>query len=156
MWVDYNAISDRIALKSLRMIGMGSGRVVYDLGDGYVVKKARNKKGLVQNKGEYMIASRNRSELFADVISVSEDYIYLIMKKAEKILSYNEVWKYYNVKNFNELFRLDNLKEIIRKNELLLPDLYRKTSWGIINGRPVLIDYGFTKEVRKYYRFFNI
>ena len=35
-------------------------------------------------------------------------------------------------------------------------DLKRVSSWGIIDGRPTIIDYGFTREVReKYYSFFK-
>lgn len=155
MEINYDEISNSISSDNLNTIGMGSGRMVYDLGDGYVVKKARNKRGIAQNKVEHKISANNNSKLIAEVISVSDDYIYLIMKKADKISSSREIWNYYNVKNFNELFSLDSFYELIKNNDLLLPDLYRKSSWGIIDGRPVLIDYGFTKEVRRrYYRLF--
>lgn len=154
MKIDYDEISESILSKKLQLIGVGSSRSVYDLKNGYVVKMARNKKGLAQNRAEHKIAARNRSFLFADVISVSDDYIYLIMKKADKIGSLDPVRKYYKVKSLKELFKRDDIRKLIRDNDLLLPDLYRKTSWGIINERPVLVDYGFTKEVRKYYRLF--
>jgi hypothetical protein len=150
--VKYDVISNRIEQKSLPVVGIGTGRVVYDLGNGYVVKKARNRKGLAQNRAEYQIATRSRSDLLADVISVSDDYIYLIMKKADKVTSFDLVRSYYKVKNLRELFGLDKFYQLIKNNGLLLPDLYQKTSWGIINGKPVLIDFGFTKDVRRYYK----
>ena len=152
MRVKYDVISNRIEQKSLPVVGIGTGRVVYDLGNGYVVKKARNRKGLAQNRAEYQIATRSRSDLLADVISVSDDYIYLIMKKADKVTSFDLVRSYYKVKNLRELFGLDKFYQLIKNNGLLLPDLYQKTSWGIINGKPVPIDFGFTKDVRRYYK----
>ena len=36
-------------LKSLKKVGEGSTRVVYDLGDGRVLKRAKNPRGLMQN-----------------------------------------------------------------------------------------------------------
>jgi len=152
MRVNFDTISRSISKKELPVIGMGSGRIVYDLGNGYVVKMARNKKGLAQNKAEFGIAAGNNSCLIADVLSVSIDYRYLIMRKAQKIESFDPVWKYHKVNSLKELFRLDFFYDFIRNNGLLLPDLCRKSSWGIIDGRPVLVDYGFTKDVRKYYR----
>lgn len=154
MRVNFEAISQGISAERLPVVGMGSGRIVYDLGNGYVVKKARNKKGLAQNKAEFRIAAGSRSCLIADVLSVSMDYRYLIMEKAEKIRSVETVCRYFDVNSLKDLFRMKYFSEFIRKNELLLPDLYRKSSWGIINGRPVLVDYGFTRDVRKYYRLF--
>jgi ribosomal silencing factor RsfS len=74
------------------------------------------------------------------------------MKKADKVTSFDLVRSYYKVKNLRELFGLDKFYQLIKNNGLLLPDLYQKTSWGIINGKPVLIDFGFTKDVRRYYK----
>lgn len=152
MRVNFEAIRQGISKERLPVIGIGSGRIVYDLANGYVVKMARNKKGLAQNKAEFRIAAAGSSPLIANILSVSMDYKYLIMEKAEKIRSVEPVCLFHNVSNLKELFRKDYFSEFIRNNELLLPDLYRKSSWGIINGRPVLVDYGFTKDVRRYYR----
>lgn len=154
MRVNFNAICQCILQERLPVIGIGSGRIVYDLGNGYVVKKAMNKRGLAQNKAEFRISAAGRSPLIANILSVSMDYKYLIMEKAGKILSVDMVCRYHNVGSLKELFRKKYFSEFIHNNKLLLPDLYRKSSWGIINGRPVLVDYGFTKDVRKYYRLF--
>lgn len=152
MRVNFEAIHKAITQEKLPVIGIGSGRIVYDLRNGYVVKKAKNKRGLAQNKAEFRIAAAGRSPLIANVMSVSMDYKYLIMEKAEKIRSLEPVCSFHNVSNLKELFRKEYFSRFIRNNELLLPDLYRKSSWGIISGRPVLVDYGFTKDVRRYYR----
>lgn len=75
------------------------------------------------------------------------------MEKANKIEDLSYVRKYYNVKTNKELFQIRELREFYESNDLLLPDLYRPVNWGIIDGRPVIIDYGFTKYVRRKYYF---
>jgi hypothetical protein len=154
--IDFENIRLNIEKKSYQLVGIGTGRYVYDLDNGYVVKAARNRKGLAQNKAEYQIASTDHSHVFAKITAVSEDQKYLVMEKAEKINSLSEVWEYYHVRNNRELFRIEKFREAVRKNNLLLPDLGRKNSWGKVKGKPVIIDYGFTREVSKYYSPFNI
>jgi hypothetical protein len=155
MGVDFERIKLKIEKESYPLIGTGSGRRVFDLGNGYVVKTAKNKKGIAQNKVEYQIASEAHTNIFAKIIDISEDFIYLIMEKAEKINYIAEVWKYYGVRSNRELFRLAEFSDITVKYGLLLPDLCRAYSWGLINGKPTIIDYGFTREVkRKYYSLF--
>lgn len=152
---DFNTIKINIENRKYALIGSGSGRHVYDLENGYVVKAAKNKKGVVQNKAEYEISTTDQSHLFAKVTVVSEDYHYLIMEKAQRLNSMAQVFKYYNVRNVRELFRMQELRDALKKNNLLPADLRRNTSWGIIKGKPVIIDFGFTKEVSKYYNLFG-
>ena len=149
-------IFDEIMLNIMRgyyrYIGSGSSRDVFDLGNGYVVKAAKNKAGIAQNKYEYKISLYDNSELLAKVIQVSTDFRFLIMQKADKINHISYVWKYFNVTNKKELFSLGELQDIKKNYNLLLGDFARKSNWGIINGRPVIIDYGFTRGVKnKYY-----
>lgn len=136
-----------------RYIGSGSSRNVFDLGNGYVMKVAKNRAGIAQNRSEYRISSRDSSKLFAEVIKVSEDFDILIMRKAHKIKDFLDILDYFKVGSSEELFRLGKFQNIQSKYNLLPSDLCRASSWGIINGRPRIIDYGFTREVReKYYR----
>lgn len=154
MGIDFANIKTNIEKKTYHLIGAGSGRHVYDLDNGYVVKVARNRRGLAQNKAEHQIASTNHSRIFARIVAVSEDFIFLIMEKAEKVKSITEVWSYYHVKNNRELFGIKEFRDFTKKYNLLYPDLKRSSSWGLIKGKPVIIDYGFTKEVSKYYTLF--
>lgn len=151
MGVDFDNIKTNIDKQKYRLIGSGSGRHVYDLDNGYVVKAAKNRRGLAQNKAEYRIASTDRTRIFARITAVSEDSLYLIMEKADMINSLQEVWSYYHVRNNRELFRLEKFREAMRKNNLLLPDLSRRNSWGKVRGKPVIVDYGFTREVSRFY-----
>lgn len=147
----FNYIILNIRRGYYRYIGSGSGRTVYDMGNGYVVKIAKNEAGVAQNKSEYNISANEYSNLFAKVVQVSNNFNLLIMEKAEKINNISYVWDYFKVTNKRELFSIRELQNIKKNYNLLLGDFGKKSSWGTINGRPVIIDYGFTKEVEKRY-----
>lgn len=135
-----------------KLLGSGSCRNVYDLGNGYVLKTAKDIRGIYQNENEYRIYQSQKSGLFAKVVEVSQDNKCLIMQKAKRIKQINTVYHYYKVRNMNSLLGINNLKEDIMKNNLSKGDLIRASSWGIIDGVPVLIDYGLTRNIyKKYY-----
>jgi hypothetical protein len=135
-----------------KYIGSGSSRDVFDLGNGYVVKMAKNCAGIAQNKAEYNISNYGDSDLFAKVIEVSNNFNFLIMEKADNIYNISQVVRHFNVRGKRELLHLKELQNIKRNYNLLLGGLGRKSSWGMIDGRPVIIDYGFTREVyQRYY-----
>lgn len=155
MTVDFDEVKLKINNGTYHFIDSGSGRKVFDLDNGFVIKVAKNRRGIAQNKVEYQISSMDTSDLFAKIPQISDDSFMLIMEKAERINNISEVWKYFNVKSNQELFQLDVLKDISIKYNLLFADLRRPINWGIVDGRPVIIDYGFTQEVkRKYYSLF--
>lgn len=151
MKVDFEQMVTNLMRKDYKYINSGSGRLVFDLGNGYVVKVAKNQKGLAQNETEYRIASKDDTHLFARILDVSEDFKYLIMEKAEKIKSISYVWHYFNVKSNRRLYQIEELRDIASRNNLVLLDFGRSANWGKVNDKPVIIDYGFTKEVRKKY-----
>lgn len=141
-----------ISPRMYRYIGSGSSRRVFDLENGYVAKIAKNRAGIAQNRMEYKISSISSSNLFAEVIDLSEDSSTLIMQKADKIYNFSYVCRYFKVRNINEVLQLKSFQNIEYRYNLLLTDLRRTSNWGIINGRPVIIDYGFTREIsRRYY-----
>ena len=148
----FDQIISKIQNKTYPCIGSGSARQVYDLENGYVVKVAKNKKGLAQNKAEYKISSVTKSNLFAKIPEASADYYMLIMEKADKIRDITYVWNYFRVRNNRELLQTAELKAISDQHDLLLADLGRPENWGKINARPYIIDYGYTRDVmRNYY-----
>ena len=151
MVIEFNQIMLNVTRGYYRYIGSGSGRQVFDLGNGHVVKVAKNNAGIAQNKSEYKISANDYSNLFAKVIQSSNDFKLLIMKKADKINNILYVLKYFNVRSKRELFNSKELQTIKRNYNLLLDDFMRESSWGMINGRPVIIDYGFTREVMERY-----
>ena len=145
--VDFKQISSDICRGVYKCIGKGSGRTVFDLGNGYVVKAARNQRGIAQNKVEYKIALADDSGIFANIPTVSEGFGFLIMEKADRIKDISYVWNHFNVKNNHELYH--KLQDITSRHDLLFADLARVVNWGQINGKPKIIDYGFTREVRR-------
>ncbi len=154
--IDFNIIILNIRRRNYPCIGSGSGRRVFDLRNGYVVKVAKNNRGIAQNEAEHHISLADHSNIFAKTIQISNDHRFLIMEKAVRIRNFSEVRKYFNVKTNRELFQLEVIRSVFTKYNLLLNDLYRTVNWGIINNHPVIIDYGFTQSVqRKYYSLFN-
>jgi hypothetical protein len=152
MVIAFDQIMLNITQGYYRYIGSGSCRQVFDLRNGYVIKVAKNRAGIAQNKVEYKISSNDDSNLFAKVIQASKDFNLLIMQKGNKISDISYVFKYFNVTSKKELIKTKELQNIKRNYKLVLVDLGKKSSWGIVNGRPVIIDYGFTREVKeKYY-----
>ena len=147
----FNNIMFNINRGYYRYIGTGSSRDVFDLKNGYVIKVAKNIAGIAQNQTEYAISNYDDSNLFAKVISISNDFYFLVMEKADKIDNISDVFRYFNVSDKRELFHLKELQNIKKKYNLLLGDFDRKSNWGIIKGRLVIIDYGFTKDVSERY-----
>ncbi|MDP4180013.1 MAG: hypothetical protein Q8942_02850 [Bacillota bacterium] len=147
--IDFKQISKNITSGFYKCVGIGSGRIVFDLGNGYVVKVARNYKGIGQNEAEYRISMADDSGLLANITAVSKGLTFLIMDKADRINDISFVWKHFNVKNNQELYQTQKLQEISRSYNLLVWDFGKAVNWGQINGKPIIVDYGYTKEVRR-------
>lgn len=75
----------------LNMIGAGSSRIVYDLGGDFVLKLARDEKGLAQNELE-AFAGRDPQvdRIVAKVKDSSEEYGWLVSQKAVQLVSEKE------------------------------------------------------------------
>jgi len=150
----YNFKELIVGIKSgkYKLLGVGSSRKVYDLNDGYVIKVAKDVRGIYQNQAENKIYLLRKSNFFAQVVAVSEDSRCLIMPKANKIKSIDTVCKYYNVRSFKSLTMLDHFNDDINDNNLSRNDLIRPSSWGFIDDVPIIIDYGLTHSIfKKYY-----
>lgn len=157
MSFDFDMIRCDLNNNIYQRLGSGSGRRVFDLGNGFVVKVAKNNRGLAQNRTEYAIYGKDESGLIAKIPAISEDFSYLIMEKAEKINHMLVVWNHFNVRNNREMVQLPVFRELYLKHELLFADLYRPTNWGLVEGRPVIVDYGYTKDIkRQYYSLFRM
>lgn len=153
--MDLSLIIDHLSNGAYPLLGSGSGRRVYDLENGTALKAARNAKGYAQNQVESIISEMDDSDLFAKVLFISSDNRYLIMEKADPVSDFSVIRDYFHVKTNRELFQLGDFQYIPHKYNLLAVDLCRPANWGFIHGRPVIIDYGFTRRVRrKYYSIF--
>lgn len=151
--IDFESIVKNIRNGIYKKIGVGSGRLVFDLENGYVVKVAKNKRGIAQNVAECQIANIDQTNLFAKIIATSEKSDMIIMEKAALYSNFKEIRDYFGVRNNSELFRVKDIQQIMREYRLVPQDLYRIDSWGMVQERPVIIDYGFTWYVKKKYYF---
>ena len=135
-------------------LGSGSGRRVYDLQNGMALKTAKNVRGYAQNQIEAIISEMDDSQLFAKVLFISKDNLYLVMEKAEPVTDFSQVLHYFKAGSNRELFQRDDFSYIPLKYNLLLSDLCRPVNWGMLDGRPVIIDYESAGRIkRRYYSF---
>ncbi|MBE5960327.1 MAG: hypothetical protein E7256_02900 [Lachnospiraceae bacterium] len=141
---DFDGMLYKLQHNRLRFLGAGSSRKVFDIGDGYVVKVAKNYRGLNQNQMEYMIFDNENTKILTPVLAISEDNRFLIMKKGDRIRNFYPVLQYYEARNMRELTSRPVFQMLTTKYMLAGGDLVRTSSWGIVNGVPMLIDYGFS------------
>lgn len=146
--VDFEVIQRDLNNRKYQFIGSGSSRRVYDLANGYVVKAAMNYGGITQNQMEYKVYNQEKTELFAPILAISDDSMLLIMKKGERLWSLNQVLQYYKYYNMRALVSNSYFMNIRRTYGLAGGDLIRKSSWGMIDEVPVLVDYGYTGRRR--------
>ena len=153
MQPNYTQINDNIKHGQYRKLGEGSGRFVYDMGNGYVIKYGRNHKGLAQNEQEHEIFHIRMNPLLATVVGKSQDNRILVMEKANPYFKPIYLCKYYHISNMRELLTIPEVKRLMEDYHLVSNDLVKLSSWGEARQRPVLIDYGFTIQVR--HRYYN-
>lgn len=163
---------------TLKKIGNGSSRIVYEIDEFTALKLAKNSKGLIQNSreaSEYI--NRNYDHLISKVLEHHPDYLWVESEKAVRIgkerfeqlagLSFDLFEK--GVSNESQAKRgmpmsmrrniTDQERDILDDNEFyydivnfmldtdaLAGDLTRISSFGEINGRLVLLDYGLDQE----------
>lgn len=146
--IDFEVIQRGLKNDMYQFIGSGSSRRVFDLDNGYVVKSALNYGGITQNQMEYKIYNQENNEFFAPILSISDNARFLIMKKGERLWNITQILEYYQVYNMRELVSNSYFMMIRQTYGLAAGDLIRKSSWGMIDQVPVLVDYGYTGRRR--------
>lgn len=155
----------------LRFIGEGSARSVYLLSSRFVLKAARNHAGLGQNEAEIDVFTNPKTKpIIAKIASFDPHYKWLV---SELVRPLDEAGFYQLTSVRFESFieeidkALDNddntsknkmvtaTVDTINQNSLMVADLDHVGHWGKTNdGRVVLLDYGFTRDVmQKHYSF---
>ncbi len=153
MQINYYQIMDHIKDGSFRKLGAGSGRYVYDMGNGYVVKYGRNVKGQAQNQEEYEIYHIRFDPILAAATALSGDNRILIMEKVEPYYTSKYICEYFQISNLRGVLQVPEVRRMTYDYHLVGADLTKLSSWGEARKRPVLLDYGFTTEVR--HRYYN-
>ena len=123
----------------INLIDEGTGRSVFNIPEGFVLKIARNKKGLIENENENYIFHTIPPEYKDSLCPVIRyETKYLIMPKAQPLLK--------TTVNFNKVIMSNTpvLNYLQKKYDLNELDLVYPNNWGIYMGRFVLFDYGST------------
>lgn len=149
MNIDFDRIRSDIHSRKFQFLGSGAGRRVYDMGNGYVVKIAKNGFGIRQNRNEYQLSLTYQGELLAKVISVSEGYRMLIMQAAMALQGMKPVLDYFHVRTSRGLTNVPDLVDFAKKHHLVMREFIVSRNWGLIGNKPIIIDYGFIKRRRR-------
>lgn len=136
-------------------LGEGASRVVYGIDENFVVKISKNKTGKYQCKTEnyiYSTLSEKNKKYFCPIVWYKSGMI--VMRRAisfSEILNrkHGSIFEYSNIKKDSEFFK--NVRKISKHYDLLYPDVKTISSWGILDDKPVLIDYGCTNKLYDYY-----
>ena len=145
---------ERYDIPKLKQIGAGSDRVVFDLGDGKVLKVAKTPRGLEQNvyEGDYYLSGNIIPEVFERGLN------YVVVEKIEPPLKATKGFDKLNdllsrIQKFSQKdFDQHNaeLQDIMEEYEmtdifnydLLWNDFKAKRNWGLKDGQPLHLDGG--------------
>jgi len=160
------------AERNMKRLSSGSSRMVFETSDGYIVKLAKNEKGLAQNGVESSPSMRSK-HVNGAIESDAED-IWIMAEKADKLsveefedltdISFDDfsqaiMYDLRNLskstsskkpKNFDEISKNEFYKDIHRvgsKYNLIPGDLSRISSFKKIKDRVVLVDSGLSREI---------
>lgn len=146
---ELNNYSQKKFKKKFKFLGEGIARKVYALDDKYVVKVAKNDDGYHQNFVERYIYASSPPELkrYLCPIYYSNDKI-IIMAKATPYNKITGRHSFVNPSQFREEPTIKtDLNSLIYKYHLYTDDIYAARSWGVIDGKYYLIDFGCTSEL---------
>lgn len=161
-------------------IGEGQGRLVYKLGGGKVLKVAKNPGGMGQNQAEAHVCagSSEASDLFPKLFEVGSNNFWLITEEAAAMSpqAFKSLtglpWQTFqsglkgafeskalNVSAFDKQNYIEasrntffsRIVRIIQECKYEPGDIAKLDSWGIIGGKPVILDSGFTEAVNQAY-----
>ena len=169
---------DRVdyAEKHLKHLSSGSSRVIYTTPDDQVLKLAKNERGIAQNKAEgnpKMVSKYINKTLkqdkdgiwkispFLDKITEKEfeELVGVPFKDFSEAISYGlqdvSGNSHEKPKGFEKVEKTEIYKELIsigKKWDLMPGDIGRVSSWGVVDGHPILLDAGLTSAIyKKYY-----
>jgi hypothetical protein len=129
-------------IKGKKMIGSGARRIVYDLGNGYVIKVAKSKYGIISNKREvitYKSSPVPVKKWLGEITDYDYKYHWVTMKK------YNQ--KFPHLKKYKQ--KLYQLRRLFRNNGIIPYEVVSRKGAPNFqnlrlkkNGEIVVIDYG--------------
>ena len=162
----------KIAKENFQELGEGSARFVFKIDDKFIIKLAKDEKGIAQNKFESSIKSPITAKIFykdpedswiicqfAEKLSEKEfkEFTKFSLKDFYSALSYKmnmdsysvEKPENYDILNENEFF--NEVLALVLNNDLQIGDLQYIDSWGKIDNKPKLIDFGLSRDIFEEY-----
>jgi hypothetical protein len=172
--IEFNGESSFIFLKDIcdknyTLFGEGCTRYVYDIGTNYVIKIAKNMKGIYQNECECRLTSKfKKYNVILPIIENSTEYLWVVQKKVQPIFKNMELFiEYYKITfqdielsinkcnnflsrnwklEYSENLYLNNLEHFLIDAQMThLSDLLRLDNWGYDDNNIYIIDYGLDK-----------
>lgn len=126
-------------------LGEGISRKVYALDNKYVIKVAKDKEGVYQNKVEHFVYSHVNIKLKKYLAPIACFKPNLVIMERAVPLSNTDENNYINVFNFyKDANFFKDLSYLADRFYLFYEDLISYSSWGILKDKFVLIDYGCT------------
>lgn len=129
--------------KNFLFLGSGIARAVYALNNYYVVKVAMNRDGLDQCMLEHEVfisCNQRYLKYLCPVLWYRPGMIIMPRAFPLTMLSPSSTFKISSLGS--HAFR--DLKQLSKEYDLLFGDIESSSSWGMLSGKPVLIDYGCT------------
>lgn len=134
-----------------KFLGQGASRMAYQFDDNFVIKISKNRTGKYQSRTENYIFNNideKYKKYFCPIVWYRENMV--VMRKALPFtemlgVKHGNIFEFTNIKPDSEFFQ--TLKKIARHYDLLYPDVKTISSWGILDNKPVLIDYGCTNRL---------
>jgi hypothetical protein len=171
------SFDDRVAIaeEHFEKLGEGSARTIFKVSDKLVLKIAHNDKGIVQNLAEmkpqmqractnHVVAADVKGKWilvrFTENLTKEEFEKYVGIKFSHftdalfyKFNNESDNWpppKDYDEIRKSELFKC--IVDLVADCDLQIGDIDKPDSWGLLDGKVILRDYGLTREVyNKYY-----
>lgn len=162
---------DRVELaeeeKDWKKLGEGSSRVIFQMSDSLIIKIAFNDAGLEQNKSEMSM----RADCLNNVLVADTEGKWLVMRFTDSMTEddfknytgfgfktfmsglfyqWNNEYHDGKPKEFGEIKEhplFIELSKLVEKKGLQIGDISKTSSWGMLDGKPLLRDFGLTKDV---------
>jgi hypothetical protein len=143
--------------KEYTYLGEGTSRQIFQISDEFIVKIPLNQIGVLQNNAEGSIFTNMLNTIYECLLApctlVKETNL-LFMKKAMAIPAniHITISEYLKL-NFPHISYPERslIRDFIYKAHLHLDDIYSNDSWGIINNKIFIIDYGCTSNIFQNY-----
>lgn len=126
-------------IESNSVIGSGKWRVVYDIGDGKVLKVAKNSGGIINNENEVKIYESSSSSIKKHLARITDHGTgWLIMKNEDKQFPRSSKYKK----------KLIKLKRKFRNHDINPLDIFtrknkpKRKNLRVRKGKIIVIDYG--------------